>query len=170
MRKLTLLGFMCLALILTALPFMAACAEEEPAPVTPVPVTPAPVTPAPVTPAPVTPAPVTPAPTPVTPPPAPVVVPAPAGEPEYAVMDPRSYMDAIPYIGLNPRLDTVVGKKIGVANLMGGNAEALVPIAPAIMAAYPGSEAEYMEVRDYKDAAFMEWVVTCDAIILGNNY
>ena len=43
MKKLTLLGFICLALMLAAMPFMAACGEEEPAPVTPVPVTPAPV-------------------------------------------------------------------------------------------------------------------------------
>ena len=86
------------------------------------------------------------------------------------MMDPRSNMAPIPFIGLNPRLDTLVGKKIGVANLMGGNAVALEPIAPAILAAYPGAEAEYMEVRDYKDASFMEWVATCDGIILGNNY
>ena len=88
----------------------------------------------------------------------------------YAVMDPRSYMEPIPFIGLNPRLDTLVGKKIGVANLMGGNAEALSTVAAAIMEAYPGCEAEYMEVRDRKDAAWLEWVQTCDAIILGNNY
>lgn len=40
-KKVTLLGFMCLALMLVALPFMAACGAEAPAPATPAAVAPA---------------------------------------------------------------------------------------------------------------------------------
>lgn len=64
-KLLTIIGSICLVLVLAAL-LIPGCAKE--APVTPAPVTPAPVTPAPVTPTPVTPTPVTP--TPVTPAPA----------------------------------------------------------------------------------------------------
>jgi len=85
-------------------------------------------------------------------------------------MDPRSYMDAIPYIGLNPRLDTLEGKTIGIVNLMGGNAAALETIAPAIMDNYPGTEAVYVEMRDSKDAAQWALIETFDGVILGNNY
>jgi len=79
-------------------------------------------------------------------------------------------MSPIDYVGLNPRLDTLEGKKIGVANMGGGNAEAMEPIGPAIMAAYPGTEAEYKFKFDTKDATFWEWVDSCDAIIVGINY
>ena len=85
-------------------------------------------------------------------------------------MDPRAYMSPIEYVGINPRLDTLEGKKIGVLNMGGGNQEAMEPIGPAIMAAYPGTEAEYIFKFDTKDAAFWEFAETCDAIILGINY
>ena len=158
--------------MLTAMPFMAACGAEEPAPVTPAPVTPAPVTPAPVTPAPVTPAP------PVTPSPAPVVVPAPAGDTGdgmFTVLDPRGYEPEREFQAISPRLDTLSGKKVGVVNLHGGNADLCMPsVAPSIMALVPGcnavyyrAETEWHQKRTEADWAFME---SCDAIILGHDF
>ncbi|GAH83101.1 unnamed protein product [marine sediment metagenome] len=88
----------------------------------------------------------------------------------YTVLDPRSYMTPIEYIGLNPRLDTLEGKLIGVVNLMGGNVAALSTVAPAIMEAYPGCEAVYVEMKDSKDADQWAFIETCDGVILGNNY
>ena len=171
-----ILVFICLAVMLTV-PF-AACAEPTPPPpgaptvITPTPavVTPSPgLPPAPVASAPTPTTPAGPA-TPVTPAPAPVVVPAPAGDPVFTVMDPRGNIMPIPYMGLAPRLDTVVGKKIGVVNMMGGNEAALTTVAPAINAAYPGCEAVYLAMADSKGEAEWAFINSCDAIILGNNY
>ena len=159
--RFAILGIIFLALILLAMPFMAACGEEEPT----VPVTPS-VPVAPTTPTtPVIP-PSGPAATPVTPP---VVEPV-QGEPAYTVMDPRSSVVPIPYVGLAPRLNTLEGKKIGVVNMMGGNEAALTTVAPAIMDAYPGTEAEYIEMKDTKSREVWGFIESCDAIILGNNY
>jgi len=138
LRKLTLLGFICLALMLTALPFMAACAEEAPAPVTP----------------------------------APVVVPA--GETEYSVLDPRGIEPEREFQAINPRLDTLSGKKVGVVNLRGGNEEVMTTIVPAIKALVPDcnavywyAEIEFHQKRTAGDWAFIE---SCDAVIIGHDY
>ena len=96
--------------------------------------------------------------------------PAQAKEPTYTVMDPRAYMAPIPFVGLSPRLDTLVGKKIGVVNLMGGNEAALETVAAALMKAVPGCNAEYLQMRDTKGAAELAWIKTKHGIILGNNY
>ena len=148
MKKLTLLGVICLALILTALPFMAACGAEEPAPVTPAPVTPAP---------------------------APVVVPAPAGETEYSVLDPRGIEPERDFQAISPRLDTLSGKKVGVVNLHGGNEEVMLTVAPSIMALVPDCEAVYYSaegMRDIKSQTEADWafIESCVAIIFGHDY
>jgi len=154
MKKLTLLGVICLALILTALPFMAACGAEEPAPVTPVPVTPAPVTP-------------------VTPAPAPVVVPAPAGEGVFTVLNPVANQPPIEVHALNPRLDTLDGKKVIVVNLRGGNEEAITSVGPDLQAAVPGCDVTSYTVKDKWGLLPPEIdmiVSEYDAAILGHNY
>jgi hypothetical protein len=99
-----------------------------------------------------------------------VVVPAPSGDPVFTVLDPRSTEAPIEYIGLNPRLDTVIGKKIGVVNLMGGNEAAIESIAPALNAAYPGVEAVYLAVGDSKGDVEWAFIRSCDGVILGHNY
>ena len=159
-----ILVFICLAVMLTV-PF-AACGAEAPAPVTPAPVTPAPVTPAPVTPAPVTPA------SPVTPSPAPVVVPAPAGEPTYTVMDPRAWEPPRPFAGLAPRLDTLAGKKIIVVNLRGGNEDAILSVGPALQAAFPTAEVTVITTEGPWMVSKTEWelIESQDAVIFGHDY
>jgi len=175
-KRISMLGVICLALMLVAMPFVACGEPEAPPPAAPTVITPTPavVTPSPgLPPTPTVPVvPTTPAgpAKPVTPAPAPVVIAAPAGEPVYTVMDPRGAVVPIPYIGLAPRLDTVVGKKIGVVNMMGGN-EAVMDSLPAdIMAAYPGCTAELLYMKDSKSSEAWEFVESCDAIILGHNY
>ena len=158
MKKLTLLGVICLALVLAAMPFMAACGEEEPAPVTPAP----PPPPAPPV-------------TPVTPAPAPVVVPAPAGEPVYNVLDPRGIEPERELFPLAPRLDTLEGKTVNVINLHGGNEDAYMTIVPALKAAVPTCNVVYFRT----DGGFAgnrltddDWanMMDCDAAITGHNF
>jgi len=52
-----------------------------------------------------------------------------ADEPVYTVLDPRSREPEVKFRGLNPRLGTLAGKKIIVANLHGGNEEIMESIA-----------------------------------------
>ena len=179
MRKVTIFGITCLILALVAMPF-AACAEPTPPPpaeptvITPTPavVVPSPGLPAtptvPVTPtAPTTTTPAAPA-TPVTPAPAPVIVPAPAGEPVYTVLDPRAYEPPIPFVGLAPRLDTLEGKTVGVANLGGGNSDVVMPgLATALQAAVPGCNVVYWRDPEAKAENFIK---SCDAAIIGHDY
>lgn len=181
-KKATLLGFICLAVVLTALPFMAACAEPAPPapPGAPTVITPTPtiVTPSPgLPPAPVapTPAPTTPAgpAAPVTPAPAPVVVPAPAGEPVFTVLDPRATEAAIEYVGLVPRLDTIDGKKIVAVNLHGGNETANRSIGPALQAQYPSCIADSHEASSMwkmEKPEMQSLVDNYDGAILAQNY
>ena len=42
-------------------------------------------------------------------------------EPAYTILDPRSREPEVDFIGLNPRLDTLDGKKVLVVNLHGGD-------------------------------------------------
>ena len=147
-KKVTIFGFICLALILVAMPFMAACGEEAPAPTTPtVPTTPtAPTTPTVPTTPPVAP-PAGPAATPVTPPVLPPITVA--GEPVYTVLDPRSWQEPWEIQGLSPRLDTLEGKRIIVVNLHGGNEIAIESLGPALQEAVPGCYVESLSVEGF---------------------
>ena len=182
MKKLTLLGFICLALMLTALPF-AACAEPTPPPpgaptvITPTPaiVTPSPAPAAPTAPVAVVPAPVTPVgpAAPVTPAPAPVVVTAPAGEPVFTVLDPRSYQEPWELQGITPRLDTLEGKSIVVVNLHGGNEAAIISVGPALQAAVPGCNVQSLSVEGFWSLSKDEksWILdNFDGAIFGHDY
>ena len=165
-RKVTILGFIFLALILAAMPFMAACGEEEPAPTTPTtPVTP--VTPATPT------TPTTPA-TPVTPPVVEPVATGDSGDGMFTVLNPRGIEPPREFQAISPRLDTLSGKKVGVVNLLGGNDIVMTTIAPSIKALVPDCDAVYYEAevefhsrRTEADWAFIE---SCDAVIIGHDY
>jgi len=136
-KKVTILGFIFLALILAAMPFMAACGEEEPAPTTPT--------------------------TPTTPT---------MGEPVYTVMDPRGTEPPREYSGINPRLDTLSGKKVIVVNLHGGNEDAIRSVAPELEAAIPDCQVSLLEceARWAVNAAEWEQIEANDAAIFGHDY
>jgi len=98
-----------------------------------------------------------------------VVVPAPAGEPVYTVLDPRSFEEPWDFQGLAPRLDTLDGKKVGVVNMHGGNEEAIRSVGPALQAAVPGCNVISWEAtREGKEDD--DFIKTCDAVILGHDY
>jgi len=142
LKKITLFGFIFLAVMMVVLSF-AACAQQAAAPTTTVTKPAVTVT--------VT---ATPAPT----------------KPTFTVLDPRAVMAPIPFVGLSPRLTTLDGKKIGVVNMGGGNYQALEKIAPAVQKLYPKCIADYLFMTDSRDATQLAWIKAHDAIILGNNY
>ena len=181
-RKISMLGAICLALMLVAIPFMS-CGEPEapPTPAAPTVITPTPavVIPSPGLPptptVPVTPTtPAGPA-KPVTPAPAPVVVAAPAGEPVFTVLAPCSYRAPVEVQGLSPRLDTLEGKTVGVLNLHGGNEEAIESVGPDLQAAVPGCNVIYFRTEGGFAAGPLtdnDWakVRDCDACIVGHDF
>ena len=94
-------------------------------------------------------------------------------EPVYTVLDPRSYEPPVEYKGLNPRLDTLEGKKVIVVNLHGGNEEIMESIAPGLKAAVPNCNVVYYSAKGYWDRLQQkDWdtILACDAAILGHNY
>jgi len=95
-------------------------------------------------------------------------------EPEFTVLDPRSYEPVVEYQGLSPRLDTLKGKKVLVLNLHGGNEEIMETIAPDLKAAVPGCDAIYYPTKYCFGVPLTEedWdkILDCDAAILGHNY
>ena len=155
-KRISMLGAICMALILVAMPFVACTGPAGPAgPAGSVgqagPAGPATPTPA------------------VTP-----VSPAPAGETEYSVLDPRGIEPEREFQAINPRLDTLSGKKVGVVNLHGGNEIVMTTIVPAIKALVPDcnavyydAEIEFHQKRTEGDWAFIE---SCDAVIIGHDY
>ena len=76
--------------------------------------------------------------------------------------------------GLNPRLDTLEGKKVNVINLHGGNEEAIESVAPDLQAAIPNCNVEYYGTEGGQGAPLTEkdWtkMLDCDAAILGHAY
>jgi len=94
-------------------------------------------------------------------------------EPVYTVLDPRSYEPSVEYRGINPRLDTLKGKKVIVVNLHGGNEEIMESIASGLKAAVPSCNVVYYPVKGLWDRLHREdWdtILACDAAILGHNY
>jgi hypothetical protein len=94
-------------------------------------------------------------------------------EPVYTVLDPRAREPKVAFRGLNPRLDTLDGKKIIVANLHGGNEEIMESIAADLKEAVPGCEVVYYPVQGrWADLTQEDWdmMVSGDAVILGHNY
>ena len=147
MKKVTLTGFICLAVMLTVMSF-GACAQQAQAPAPTVTVT-------------------------VTAP-APAVTPAAPKETVYSVLDPRGIEPERPFQAISPRLDTLKGKKVGVVNLRGGNEIVMETIAPAIKKLIPEcnvvyyyAEIEYHQPRTAGDWKFIE---SCDAVIIGHDY
>ena len=138
MKKVTLTGFIFLAMTLTVMSF-AACAQQAAPPA---------VT--------------------VTGPGGTVTVSAPAGtvtatapavtvtqppvtvtkERTYTVLDPRSWEPPYPYQGLTPRLSTLEGKKILVVNVRGGNEEAILSVGPALKKAVPSATVDVVTTQE----------------------
>ena len=143
MKKVTLLGFICLAAMLVAMSF-AACAQQAAAPTT--------VTSPPVT---------------VT-----VTATPQAKAPTFTVLDPRSYEPPRPYQGLTPRLTTLEGKKIIVVNLRGGNEQAILSVGPALQKAVPSAQVTTITSGNPWSVLPTEWDMfkTYDAVIFGHDY
>jgi len=94
-------------------------------------------------------------------------------EPVYSVLDPRSWEPEVEYRGLNPRLDSLEGKKVIVVNLHGGNEEIMESIASDLKDAVPGCDVINYPVKgrwaDLKDEDW-EMMLSGDAAILGHSY
>ena len=94
-------------------------------------------------------------------------------EPVYTVLDPRSWEPEVEFTGLNPRLDTLEGKKVVVVNLHGGNEEIMESIASDLQDAAPACQVVYYPVKGrWADLKPEDWEVMLsgDAAILGHNY
>lgn len=94
-------------------------------------------------------------------------------EPTYSILDPRSRAPEVKYQGLNPRLNTLDGKKVMVVNLHGGNEEVMEALAIDLQAAVPASNVEYYAVKGkWSTLEPEDWtkMLSGDAVILGHNY
>ena len=79
----------------------------------------------------------------------------------------------VEYQGINPRLDTLEGKKVIVVNLHGGNEEIMESIASDLKEAVPACDVVYYPVKGrWADLEKEDWdtIMACDAAILGHNY
>jgi hypothetical protein len=97
---------------------------------------------------------------------------APAEEPVYTVLDPRSSEPPRPYFGMAPRIDTLEGKKIIVVNLRGGNEEAILSVGPALQEAFPTAEVTTITTAEGWRVSPAEWelIESQDAVIFGHDY
>ena len=146
MKKVTLLGFICLAVMLTVMSF-AACAPQTAAPST------ATVT--------------------VTAPP--VTVTSPPVQQMFTVLDPRGIDPDRQIFPLSPRLPTLEGKTVNVINLHGGNEKAIESIAPALQKAVPACKVVYFRTDGGFGGLPLttdDWakMTKCDAAILGHDF
>jgi hypothetical protein len=94
-------------------------------------------------------------------------------EPAYTVLDPRSREPEVEFRGLNPRPNTLTGKRIIVANLHGGNEEIMESIAADLKEAVASCEVVYYPTKGrWDDLTGDDWdmMLSGDAIILGHNY
>ena len=94
-------------------------------------------------------------------------------EPAYTVLDPRSWEPDVEFRGLNPRLDTLAGKRIVVVNLHGGNEEIMESIAADLKGAAGACEVGYYPtIGRWADLTRKDWdmMLSGDAVILGHNY
>jgi hypothetical protein len=94
-------------------------------------------------------------------------------EPIYTVLDPRSREPEVEYRGLNPRLDTLTGKRIIVANLHGGNEEIMESIAADLKGAAGECDVVYYPTKGrWDDLTREDWdmLLSGDAVVLGHNY
>ena len=91
----------------------------------------------------------------------------------YTVLDPRSREPEVEFRGLNPRLDTLSGKRIIVANLHGGNEEIMESIAVDLKGAVASGDVVYYPAKGrWDDLVQEDWdmMLSGDAVILGHNY
>ena len=96
-----------------------------------------------------------------------------SNEPVYAVLDPRSREPEVECRGLKPRLDSLEGKRIIIANLHGGNEEIMESIAADLKEAVPACEVVYYSTKGrWADLEQEDWdtMLSGDAAILGHNY
>jgi hypothetical protein len=96
-----------------------------------------------------------------------------ADEPVYRVLDPRSREPEIEFRGINPRPDTLEGKKVIVANLHGGNEEIMESIAADLKGATNACDVVYYPTKGrWSDLTQEDWdmILSGDAVILGHNY
>ena len=91
----------------------------------------------------------------------------------YTVLDPRSREPEVEFRGLNPRLDTLSGKRIIVANLHGGNEEIMESVAADLKRGACACEVIYYPTNGrWDNLAQEDWdmMLSGDAVILGHNY
>lgn len=99
--------------------------------------------------------------------------PAATKEPVYTVLDPRSWEPEVEFQGINPRLDTLEGKRVIIVNLHGGNEEIMESIASDLKAAVPDCDVVYYPVKGrWSDLEKEDWdtMLSGDAAVLGHNY
>jgi hypothetical protein len=96
-----------------------------------------------------------------------------APEPVYTVLDPRSREPEVTFRGINPRPDTLEGKRVIVANLHGGNEEIMESIASKLKEEVKRCEVIYYPVKGrWDDLTQEDWnvLLSGDAVLLGHNY
>ena len=89
------------------------------------------------------------------------------------ILDPRGWESEVKYQGINPRPETLEGKKVMVVNLHGGNEEIMESIASDLQEAVPGCNVVYYPTKGrWADLEPEDWdtILACDAAILGHNY
>ena len=91
------------------------------------------------------------------------------------MLDPRSSESSIDYVGLNPRLDTLAGKKIGITNHHGGNEQICETIATKLQALVPEADVAYHSCVggwswDRRKPEDSEFIQSCDAVVICQGY
>jgi len=96
-------------------------------------------------------------------------------EPVFTVLNPEGIPIERQVSGLNPRLDTLKGKKINVINLHGGNEIVIESIARDLKAAVPECEVVYYRTDGGylgRDLTQEDWkkMLDCHAAIVGHAF
>jgi len=93
----------------------------------------------------------------------------------FTVLNPVAHEPERDIYALNPRLDTLEGKKVLVLNLHGGNEEAIESVAPDLQAVVPGCNIRYYRTEGGHGAGPLtekDWsiMLDCDAAIIGHAF
>ena len=96
-------------------------------------------------------------------------------DPQFKVLNPWAEVDPITPRGISPRLNTLVGKKIGLfANFKRASRPIVAEVEKHLKAMYPGSEtrlfdsqgANVVETETANREQFISWMKEVDAVVL----